>query len=235
MLSITELIDFLMSLLRDPEAQAAFQQDPQGTLAANGLAGVSAEDVRDARLLLADGGDARDSGAGPGAAQRGGDDDPIREINYTTQHYVAAPEAGTGDVGDTITNIVNVDDRDTFIVDSFNEDNDGVDNKGGEINESAVAGDDIEGSLNDNSQTEVDVVAIDAENSFNNEDNSVDVVAIDAENSLNEETNVLAIDDSFNEETDVLAIDAENSFNDVAGEVTGQDTGADTAADPAVV
>ena len=234
MLSITELIDFLMSLLRDPEAQAAFQQDPQGTLAANGLAGVSAEDVRDARLLLADGGEVRDTGSvGP---YRGNDDDPVREINYTTQHYVAAPEAGTGDVGDTITNIVNIDDRDTFIVDSFTEDNDGVDNKGGEINESVVAGDDIEGSLNDNSQTDVDVVAIDAENSFNT-DNSTDVVAIDADNSFNEETNVLAIDaeNSFNEETDVLAIDAENSFNDGAGGATGEDTGADAAADPAVV
>jgi hypothetical protein len=233
MLSITELIDFLLGLLRDPGAQAAFEQDPQGTLAANGLAGVSAEDVRDARLLLADGGQVRD--AGSGTAPRG-DHDPVREINYTTQHYVAAPAAdgaGGGEVGDRITNIVNIDDRDTFIVDSFNEDNDGVDNKGGEINESAVAGDDIEGSLNDSSQTDVDVVAIDAENSFNT-DNSTDVVAIDADNSFNEETNVLAIDDSFNEDTDVLAIDAENSFNDTAGG-TPEDTGADVATDPAVV
>ncbi len=218
MLSISELIDFLMSLLRDPEAQAAVRAGPTGHPGGERPRGRQRPRTSATRACCWPTAE-RCGTPAPARTVPRHDDDPVREINYTTQHYVGrARQRAPADVGDKITNIVNIDDRDTFIVDSFTEDNDGVDNKGGEINESVVAGDDIEGSLNDNSQTDVDVVAIDAENSFNT-DNSTDVVAIDADNSFNEETNVLAIDaeNSFNEETDVLAIDAENSFNDGAG------------------
>ena len=40
------LIDFILSLLRDPAALDEFQKDPDGMLARHGLSGVSAADVQ---------------------------------------------------------------------------------------------------------------------------------------------------------------------------------------------
>ncbi len=54
MLSLSSLIDFLLSLLRDPEAADEFARDPQGVLARHGLENVTADDVRDVQPLLAD-------------------------------------------------------------------------------------------------------------------------------------------------------------------------------------
>jgi hypothetical protein len=54
MTTSTSLIDFLMSLLRDPEALAAYQDDPSGYLASCGLSNVSPADVHDALVLLED-------------------------------------------------------------------------------------------------------------------------------------------------------------------------------------
>ena len=46
------LIEFILSLLRDPEAAAEFEQDPEGTLAANGLSDVCADDVRAVKVAV---------------------------------------------------------------------------------------------------------------------------------------------------------------------------------------
>ena len=115
--------------------------------------------------------------------------------------------------------IVNVDDRDTtsihadgdvniadsfnqdtdvnMIEDSFNQDNDGVDNKGGKIDHSAVAGDDIAHSFTsdddttvtdsykvDNSVSDVDAssddtTSVDVHNSYNPDNDGTDVDAED--------------------------------------------------------
>lgn len=48
------LLDFLLHLLGDDDARAAFQADPQGTLAAAGLNGLCLSDVRDAMPLVMD-------------------------------------------------------------------------------------------------------------------------------------------------------------------------------------
>ena len=49
------------------------------------------------------------------------------------------------------------DDNDvTFIKDSYNQDNDGVDNSHGVIHDSVVAGDDIKGSLNNHESVDID-------------------------------------------------------------------------------
>ena len=48
------LLQFLLDLLRDPNAQAAFAADPQGTLAAAGLDNMCFADVRDALPLVMD-------------------------------------------------------------------------------------------------------------------------------------------------------------------------------------
>ena len=39
------LLDFLLSLMSDPAKVAAFNDDPEGTLAANGLGSVCTDDV----------------------------------------------------------------------------------------------------------------------------------------------------------------------------------------------
>ena len=90
MLAFSEIIDFLLTLMRDETARAEFEQDPQGTLARAGLEGVTGQDIADARLQLADAGAvsaSADDGGGAPAVVLQDDADPVRQINYTTQHY----------------------------------------------------------------------------------------------------------------------------------------------------
>ena len=65
MVAFSDIIDFLLNLLSDETARAEFDQDPQGSLEQAGLEGVTAADIRDARLQLADSGavSATDDGA----------------------------------------------------------------------------------------------------------------------------------------------------------------------------
>ena len=51
----TSLLDWILSLLRDPDARAAFQADPDGYAADHGFQNLSTADVHDALSLLADG------------------------------------------------------------------------------------------------------------------------------------------------------------------------------------
>jgi hypothetical protein len=48
------LIEFLLDMMRDPTTQNDYARDPNGTLAARGLSGVTAQDVHDVQPLLAD-------------------------------------------------------------------------------------------------------------------------------------------------------------------------------------
>lgn len=52
--SLSSLIDFLLGLLRDEEAQEEFARDPQGVLARHDLGGVTAQDIHDVTPMLAD-------------------------------------------------------------------------------------------------------------------------------------------------------------------------------------
>ncbi|MFI6102040.1 IniB N-terminal domain-containing protein [Lentzea sp. NPDC051213] len=113
---LSNLIDFLMNLLKDDEAKKAFDENPDGELNKAGLNGVTGQDVRDARLIMADSGGVRARGAERSSSN---DDDPVREIHHTTREYV---------VEKPVTNIeqnISIDDRDvTIIDDSFNSDDD---------------------------------------------------------------------------------------------------------------
>ena len=111
MFAMSDVIDFLLDLLRDESRLAAFEEDPEGELADAGLDGLTGQDVRDAQLVMADTGAARPSSDGGGG---GGGGDAVSQITHVTRNYHAAPE----------TTIVQVDDRDTFINDSFNSDDD---------------------------------------------------------------------------------------------------------------
>ena len=131
MASIAELIDMLMDLMRDDETRREFERDPDATLADRGLAEVTGQDVRDARLMMADSGAAHPRPDRPAQGASGGsDDDAVREIHYTTSHF---------EVGDVTTTVVTINDNDTVIVDSFNND--------------VVA-------IQDNDTTDIDVVSI---------------------------------------------------------------------------
>lgn len=113
---LSTLIDFLMNLLNDDEAKKAFDENPDAELTKAGLNGVTGQDVRDARLIMADSGGVRARGAERSSSH---DDDPVREIHHTTREYV---------VEKPVTNIeqnISIDDRDvTIIDDSFNSDDD---------------------------------------------------------------------------------------------------------------
>jgi hypothetical protein len=50
----TSLLDFILNLLKDPQAQADFHASPEQVLAANGLIGVSAADIHDTLPLVTD-------------------------------------------------------------------------------------------------------------------------------------------------------------------------------------
>src|SRR5262249_45381837 len=164
MQSISALIEFLMNLLRDENAKAEFGRDPHAALAAHGLHNVSGQDVRDARLIMADDSAVHPRPGGRSHHARSEHDDPVREIHHTTQQYEASEHGGyhhntVSDVNQTFT-FVNVDDRDTVVVDSFNSDNHGIDNKGGNISESVLSGHDINGQVGGDNPDDVHVTAI---------------------------------------------------------------------------
>jgi hypothetical protein len=193
MLSVSSLIEFLIDLLRDHAAQAEFAHDPQGMLAQHGLDSLTAQDVRDITPMLADheGVELKHGGSHPLAHYAGyHHDDPVRAIAQITNHYevknVVVNDSHDynltyvdhrtyiDDHHDTNTNIqaggdVNVtdsfnqDNHTNVIKDSFNYHNEGVDNRGGTIDHSAVAGDDINNSLN----TQHDTTATTIEDSGN--------------------------------------------------------------------
>lgn len=207
MISASSLIDFLLNLLRDEQARAEFEADPEGVLARNGLDGVCGQDIRDVAPLLAD----DNTVHAVGRYIPSGGDDPVREISHISGHYQIDRSVTVYDNDEY--NISYVDDRDIttitadgdvtiedsfnsdndaiVIEDSYNQDNDGVDNKGGTIDDSIVAGDDVESSGNsdddtsvsdslntDNSETYVDASDDDvAVESFNSDDDGVDADA----------------------------------------------------------
>src|SRR5215468_259432 len=100
MMSVSALIEFLMNLMRDDNAKAEFDQNPQGTLDKHGLGDVSGQDIRDARLIMADDGGVRHKsghhGSGSGSGSRG--DDPVREIHHTTTNYVINEGTAVGEI-----------------------------------------------------------------------------------------------------------------------------------------
>ena len=211
MVSASSLIDFLLNLMRDEQARTEFQDDPEGVLARNGLDGVCGQDIRDVAPLLAD----SDAVHATGRYVPSGGDDPVREISHISGHYQVDRSVTIYDNDEY--NISYVDDRDTTTItaggdvdidgsfnsdndatvidDSFNQDNDGVDNKGGTIDDSIVAGEDVEESGNsdddttvsdslntDNSETNVDASDDDtASESFNSDDDVTDVDVSDSE------------------------------------------------------
>src|SRR4051794_14016635 len=151
-------------MLRDEATQAEFARDPSATLAARGLAGVTAQDIRDVQPMLADV-DGVQCVAGDGPGEHGGrlhggsghhgsgaHHDAVREIHHVTREYtVTRPEVTNVTQEYTYNsytefstdNSVHASEGSTVIQGSYNQDNDGVDNKGGTIDGSTVGGHDV--------------------------------------------------------------------------------------------
>lgn len=156
-MSIGEIIEFLVDLMTDEETKRDFDDDPRRAMADRGLSGLSGQDVRDARLLMADdglvcprpgSGDSANSGGGGGGH---GGDDPIREIRHTTNTFEI--DQSRTDIDQTLIDL-DIDDRDTTVVDSFNGDT--------ETNVVAIQDNDIQ---DNDVTTDLDVINI--EDSFN--------------------------------------------------------------------
>lgn len=157
MSSLSALIDFLVSLMRDDDAQADFDRDPQGALARGGLGDVTGQDVRDARMVMRDSGCLVPAGGSHGA-RHSGSHDPVREIHHTTANYHV--DANYQRVDQTF-NLVNIDDRDTTVIDSFNSNN----NNNNDVDTVAIQ---------DNSHDTTNNTNIDIDDSFNHEPPPVD-------------------------------------------------------------
>jgi len=189
--AFADIIDFLLGLLTDEQARAEFDENPQQSLQDAGLEGVTAADIRDARLQLADSGAVTATDDGRGSSYPDGDD-PVREIGYTTQHYVAdesVHDAGHGDGGHGDLSLVNqgdtfvtIDDRDTLFFQSISDDDVTINQDNSVNNQLAIQDNDVNVSDDD--------TVINAEDSFNSDD---DLVAIQ-DNDVNGGDEVIDID-----------------------------------------
>lgn len=145
MASISALIDFLMGLMSDEDTKRAFAGNPDQTMADKGLRDVSAQDVKDARLIMADQGTCRPRPDGGGSAPNGyhdgglaagGGNSAVREILHTTNTFEIDQSKHIDQ------NIFNIDNHRTTIVDSFNsqdkviaiQDNDTTNNTDVDVN-----------------------------------------------------------------------------------------------------
>ena len=181
MLAFSDIIGFLLHLLGDDAARAEFERDPDGTLERAGLDGVTAQDIRDARLQLADSGAVCATDAGAHDTYPDGDD-PVREIGYTARHYVAeehTPHAST--VVDHTSTVVTIDDRDTLFFQSISDDDVTVTDNSVSVTDSFNqdnSDDDLVAIQDNDTTVSDDDVTIDASDSFNstgsfNEDNDL--------------------------------------------------------------
>ena len=92
--SVTSLLDFILNLLKDPQAQAEFKANPQQVLADNGLTGVCAADIHETLPLVTDDRSVELSSGGhaapPPAPPAPGEGDlhaAVRYLSYITNTY----------------------------------------------------------------------------------------------------------------------------------------------------
>lgn len=105
MTTTTTLLDWILSLLRDPEARADFQSDPQGYAADNGFTNLTASDVHDALYLIADnqsagydhrhGGDSQVHYPPPKHPDHNDGDGASYLNNYVTNNYTTIEDHST--------------------------------------------------------------------------------------------------------------------------------------------
>lgn len=213
------LIEFILSLLRDPEAAAEFEEDPDGMLASRGLSSVSHADVCSVAPVLVDRHDVVPAPAKPvpvpTPSHHDTPDNPVvREIKNITNQFTA------------------IDDRDTIVDQSVNQ-NIWAD---GDVNQ--TFGNEANVASGDGSMAAGDDIGIDK-----TQDNSTTINA-GGDANIGNDTDVTDIDDSYNEDTDASVdtdnstdvsldgsandsstnVDVDDSLNDTSTETTDVDT-----------
>ncbi|WP_322409842.1 IniB N-terminal domain-containing protein [Microbacterium invictum] len=193
------LIEFILSLLNDPDAAAEYDANPEAALASAGLAECTAEDVRAVAPIIVD-----------------------RPDVHPTPHPNPPGPGPKPPVEKEIWNIANnfhIDNRATIVDQSVNQniwaegdvnqifDQEAVIASG---DQATAAGED---ASVDNSETDVSVGDV----SIGNEENNVDITDSFDDESTNTDTDVVVVaDESFNDgSTNVDAdVSADDSFND---------------------
>lgn len=126
-MATTTLLDLLMNLLQNPAEQQAFLADPAGYLQECGLADLSPEDIKDAVTLAADSPHHDWDGHGhhelPPAP-------PVHHHHDDSGHH--DPHTDAADYLKTYITTTFVDDRRTFIDQSFHQD---IDTHGGDVDQ----------------------------------------------------------------------------------------------------
>ncbi|WJL94832.1 IniB N-terminal domain-containing protein [Microbacterium sp. ET2] len=218
------LIEFILSLLNDPDAAAEYDANPEAALASAGLAECTAEDVRAVAPIIVD-----------------------RPDVHPTPHPNPPGPGPKPPVEKEIWNIANnfhIDNRATVVDQSVNQniwangdvnqifDQEAVIASG---DQATAAGED---ASVDNSETDVEVGDV----AIGNEETNVDITDSFDDESTNTENDVTVVaDESFNDEsTNVDAdVSADNSFNDttevVVEESYDYDNSGNIASDDAVV
>ncbi|GAA3203985.1 IniB N-terminal domain-containing protein [Microbacterium terregens] len=207
------LIEFILSLLRDPSAVEEFDANPTGMLASNGLSDVCADDVRAVAPVVIDRPDVHPT---PPPPPKPYPNDVIKEIKSITNNFVT------------------IDNRATIVDQSVNQN---IWTEGGDVtqifdNEAIVASGDQavaagDDALVDNSDTDVEIgdvsignetTDVDIDGSFNDASTETDEsVDLDADESFNDgstNTNVdVEVEDSFNDYTETaVETDVEVEF-----------------------
>jgi hypothetical protein len=201
------LIEFILSLLRDPATAEEFDTDPQGTLERNGLSDVCVEDVRAVAPVVVDRADV--------------------QPRPSSHHHPAPPDPPSPpSVEREIWNIANnfsIDNRATIVDQSVNQniwaegDVNQIFDQGAVVNSGdngAAAGGDADVDNSDDDVTVGDVAIGNDEtttnitDSFDDESTETDTeIDVDVDESLNDDSTDVAldveVDDSFNESTAV--------------------------------
>lgn len=218
------LIEFILSLLNDPDAAAEYDANPEAALASAGLAECTAEDVRAVAPIIVD-----------------------RPDVHPNPHPNPPGPGPKPPVEKEIWNIANnflIDNRATIVDQSVNQniwaegdvnqifDQEAVIASG---DQATAAGED---ATVDNSETDVAVGDV----SIGNEETNVDITDSFDDESTNTDTDVVVVaDESFNDaSTNVDAdVSADNSFNDttevVVEESYDYDNSGNVASEEAIV
>jgi hypothetical protein len=215
------LIEFILSLLNDPDAAAEYDADPEAALASAGLSGCTAEDVRAVAPIIVD-----------------------RPDVHPTPHPNPPGPGPKPPVEKEIWNIANnfhIDNRATIVDQSVNQNiwAEGDVNQIFDQEANIASGDNAvaagEDASVDNSTTDVEVgdiavgneeTNVDIDGSFNDETTSTETdIEVEAEGSFNDtatENNTdVAVDNSFN---DTATADVDTSYEyDNSGNIESDD------------
>ena len=229
------LIEFILSLLRDPQAAAEFEEDPEGAMAARGLSDVSYADVCSVAPVIAEKPSVAPNPTPVPVGPKPEHNPVVREIKNITQQFTHIDDRDTivdmsvnqniwanGDVTQSFDNTAVVASGDKAIAAGDDVDQDTTLDQSTDIN----AGNDVNVG-NDTTNTDIDGSYNENAENTENTDNSTD---IDLNESANDSSTDVAVGDSFNDTTDIsvdTSIDEDTTSVFESSDVVIEDNTAD--------